>query len=53
MYVDDLIIFSQNPQIAKELYAKIAKIYKMKHTGILEPGKKGQLEFLSDCPCDG
>ena len=46
VYVDDLIIFSQNPQIARELYAKLAKIYKMKQTGILEPGKKGQLEFL-------
>ena len=25
---------------------RFAKIYKMKQTGILEPGKKGQLEFL-------
>ncbi|CAE7837055.1 unnamed protein product [Symbiodinium sp. CCMP2592] len=46
VYVDDLIIFSQNSKIAKELYAQLAKIYKMKQTGILEPGKKGQLEFL-------
>ena len=46
VYVDDLIIYSQNPKIAKDLYAKLAKIYKMKQTGILEPGKRGQLEFL-------
>ena len=46
VYVDDLIIFSQNPPVAKDLYAKLAKIYKMKQTGLLEPGKTGQLEFL-------
>ena len=37
--VDDLIIYSQNPKVAKDLYAKLAKIYKMKQTGIFEPGE--------------
>ena len=46
VYVDDLIIYSQDPQFAKGLYSKLSKIYKMKQTGILEPGKRGQLEFL-------
>ena len=39
VYVDDLIIYSQDPQVAKGLYSKLSKIYKMKQTGILEPGK--------------
>ena len=46
VYVDDLIIYSQNPKVAKQLYQSLAKIYKMKQTGILEPGQVGQLEFL-------
>ena len=46
VYVDDLIVYSQDPQVAKGLYSKLSKIYKMKQTGILEPGKRGQLEFL-------
>ena len=46
VYIDDLIIYSQTPKIAKELYSKLSKIHKMKQTGILKPGKRGQLEYF-------
>ena len=35
VYVDDLIIYSYSPRIAKDLYAKLSKIYNMKQTGTL------------------
>ena len=46
VYVDDLLIYSENPATASSLYKSLAKKYKMKLTGSLKPQETGQLEFL-------
>ena len=46
VYVDDLLVYSENPATAVSLYRSLAKKYKMKLTGSLKPEETGQLEFL-------
>ena len=46
VYVDDLLIYSENPATASLLCKSLAKKYKMKLTGSLKPQETGQLEFL-------
>ena len=45
-YVDDLIVYSEDPDKAEEIFKSLAKIYKMKKTGVLKPRETGTLEFL-------
>ena len=45
-YVDDLIVYSEDPSQAEEIFRVLAKIYKMKRTGVLKPREVGTLEFL-------
>ena len=45
-YVDDLIVYSEDPSQAEEIFKVLAKIYKMKKTGVLKPRETGTLEFL-------
>ena len=46
VYVDDLLVYIENPATAVSLYRSLAKKYKMKLTGSLKPEETGQLEFL-------
>ena len=46
VYVDDLLVYSENPATAVSLYRSLAKKYMMKLTGSLKPEETGQLEFL-------
>ena len=56
-YVDDLIVYSEDPDKAEEIFKSLAKIYKMKRTGVLKPRDTGTLEFLGRVivrlSCDG
>ena len=40
-YVDDLIVYSEDPSQAEEIFRVLAKIYKMKRTGVLKPREVG------------
>ena len=45
-YVDDLLIYSENPSQAEEILKTLARMEKMKKTGVLKPRETGTLEFL-------
>ena len=45
-YVDDLIVYSEGPGQAEEIFKVLAKSYKMKNTGVVKPREAGTLEFL-------
>ena len=44
--IDDLIVYSEDPGQAEEMFKVLAKIYKVKKTGVLKPRDPGTLEFL-------
>ena len=45
-YVDDLLIWSEDPRDAEDVYELLAKRYKLKLTGRLPEGGPGELTFL-------
>ena len=45
-YVDDILVFSTSPEVAEKVFADLSKVFKMKRTGALEPGKASVIAFL-------
>lgn len=46
VYVDDLLVASENPDDATEFIRELEQVWKMKRTGQLVPKKKGAIDFL-------
>ena len=50
-YVDDLLIYSENPSQAEEIFKTLARMYKMKKTGVLKPRETARWSFLAGLSC--